>query len=80
MQKLAEAALPSPRKSEPDAPVADLRDWLSRVQTLGELVQVSAPVDRDEEVSAIFYLVAKQHPSPALLFDRIVVQKYHQFG
>jgi len=80
MQKLTEAALPSPRKSEPDAPVADLRDWLSRVQTLGELIRVSSPVDRDEEMSAISYLIVKQHPSLAVLFDRIVVQKYHQFG
>jgi UbiD family decarboxylase len=51
-------------------PIADLREWLARVEQLGELTQVSEPVDRDEEMSAISYLVAKQHPSPAVLFDR----------
>ena len=28
------------------------------------------PVDRDEEMSAIAYLLAKQQPSPAVLFER----------
>ena len=36
---------------------------------IGELVRVSQAVDRDEEMSAISYLVAKQNPSPAVLFD-----------
>jgi UbiD family decarboxylase len=51
------------------APVRDLRDWLGRVEAIGELIRVSAPVERDEEMSAISYLVAKQTPSPAVLFD-----------
>jgi 4-hydroxy-3-polyprenylbenzoate decarboxylase len=50
-------------------PVEDLRDWLERAEALGELVHVSEPVDRDEEMSAIGYLVAKQTPSPAVLFE-----------
>src|SRR5208282_1886692 len=50
-------------------PIQALREWLSRVDRLGELVRVSQPVDRDEEMSAISYLVAKQNPSPAVLFD-----------
>ena len=50
-------------------PIADLRDWLARVEALGELVRVHAPVNRDEEMSAISYLVAKQQPSPAVLFE-----------
>jgi len=49
--------------------VQDLRDWLSRVDAMGELVRVAQPVNRDEEMSAIAYLVAKQKPSPAILFD-----------
>jgi 4-hydroxy-3-polyprenylbenzoate decarboxylase len=52
------------------SPIRDLRDWLSRVEALGELVRVHEPVSRDEEMSAIAYLVAKQHPSPAVLFER----------
>ena len=74
MQKLAEAPRWRSRKiaAKPttNAPVADLRDWLARVDALGELIRVGAPVDRDEEMSAISYLVAKQHPSPAVLFEQ----------
>ena len=50
-------------------PIRDLREWLSHVERLGELVRVTQAVDRDEEMSAISYLVAKQNPSPAVLFD-----------
>lgn len=52
------------------APIRDLREWLARVEALGELVRVTEPVDRDEEMSAIGYLAAKQQPSPAVLFER----------
>ena len=52
------------------APIRDLRDWLARVEALGELVRISQPVERDEEMSAISYLAAKQQPSPAVLFER----------
>ena len=51
-------------------PIADLREWLERVEEIGELTRVQQPVDRDEEMSAISYLVAKQQPSPAVLFER----------
>jgi 4-hydroxy-3-polyprenylbenzoate decarboxylase len=50
-------------------PIQDLREWLLRVEQMGELVRVQEPVDRDEEMSAISYLVAKQQPSPAVLFE-----------
>ena len=55
--------------SAPPRPIQDLREWLSRVEEIGELVRVDKPVDRDEEMSAISYLVAKQKPSPAILFE-----------
>src|SRR4249920_2788428 len=61
------AAAGQARKS---GPIQDLRDWLARVDELGELVRITKPVDRDEEMSAIAYLVAKQQPSPAVLFER----------
>ena len=51
------------------APVRDLRDWLERVEAMGELVRVQRPVSRDEEMSAVSYLLAKQDPSPAVLFE-----------
>lgn len=51
-------------------PVKDLRDWIDRVERMGELVRVRQAVDCNEEMSAITYLVAKQTPSPAILFER----------
>ncbi len=59
-----------PPKSRASSPIQDLREWLARVDELGELVRIEQPVDRDEEMSAISYLVAKQQPSPAVLFQR----------
>jgi len=50
--------------------IQDLRQWLSSVDQLGELVCVDQPVDPIEEMGAVTYLVAKQSPSPAVLFDR----------
>src|SRR5438093_10679632 len=51
--------------------IQDLRDWLERVERMGELVRVKEPVSCDEEMSAISYLVAKQNPWPAILFDSV---------
>ena len=62
--------MPANAKALGGKPIADLREWLARIQGLGELIRVTQPVDRDEEMSAISYLVAKQHPSPAVLFER----------
>ena len=53
-------------------PIQDLREWLARVEEIGELVRIDAPVERDEEMSAISYLLAKQKPSPAVLFNKTV--------
>ncbi|MGE0627460.1 MAG: UbiD family decarboxylase [Hyphomicrobiaceae bacterium] len=52
-------------------PIQDLREWLERAESIGELVEVDKPVERDEEMSAISYLVAKQKPSPAVLFNKV---------
>src|SRR3990167_2248040 len=51
-------------------PIQDLLERLARVEELGELIRVGQPVDCQEEMSAISYLVAKQQPSPAVLFER----------
>ena len=51
-------------------PIQDLREWLQRVEEIGELIRVNQPVDRDEEMSAVSYLVAKKQRSPAVLFER----------
>ena len=50
--------------------IHDLREWLNCVEQLGELVCVAEPVDPIEEMGAVTYLVAKQTPSPAVLFER----------
>jgi UbiD family decarboxylase len=65
------ATVPPVGSPEPAAkPIADLREWRKRVETFDELIRVDRPVDRDEEMSAISYLVAKRQPSPAVLFER----------
>jgi UbiD family decarboxylase len=51
--------------------IQDLRDWLQRVEEMGDLVRVKQPVSCEEEMSAIGYLVAKQNPSPAILFEAV---------
>src|SRR5574341_795695 len=51
-------------------PIQDLRDWLDRVDAMGELLRIKEPLDCTEEMSAIGYLVAKQNPSPAILCEK----------
>ena len=50
----------------------DLRTWLAAVEAAGSLQRISAPVDWDEEIGAINYLVATREGAPALLFEHIV--------
>src|SRR6516225_3489015 len=64
------AARAQPTMSQGRPPIQDLREWLARVEEMGELVRVGQPVNRDEEMSAVSYLVAKRQPSPAVLFER----------
>jgi 4-hydroxy-3-polyprenylbenzoate decarboxylase len=49
----------------------DLRDWLARVERLGQLQRISASVDAEEELAAITYMAARDENSPALLFQSI---------
>jgi UbiD family decarboxylase len=57
-------------KEPPAEPIQDLRDWLERVDEMGELIRIKEPLDCTEEMSAIGYLVAKQNPSPAILMEK----------
>jgi UbiD family decarboxylase len=57
-------------KEPPPEPIQDLRDWLERVDEMGELIRIKEPLDSNEEMSAIGYLVAKQTPSPAILMEK----------
>ncbi|HYY24426.1 MAG TPA: hypothetical protein VE689_02965, partial [Candidatus Udaeobacter sp.] len=58
-------------QSGKNAAIQDLRDWLDRVEKMGDLIRVKEPVSCEEEMSAIGYLVAKQNPSPAILFEAV---------
>ncbi len=69
MDKTSKQGRHTPGDERGSAPVRDLRDWLECADRIGELLRIGQPVDRDEEMSAIGYLVAKQQPSPAVLFE-----------
>jgi len=59
----------TPVKEPARSPIQDLRHWLERVDEIGELICIKEPADCIEEMSAIAYLVAKQNPAPAILFE-----------
>ena len=50
--------------------VGDLRDWLAKVDALGELQAVSG-ADWNKEIGAISQINYKRSENPALLFDEI---------
>ncbi len=64
----------------PGAPIQDLREWLARVEAIGELSRVQAPVDWDEEMGGIAYMAGKQKPSPAVLFENPKGYERSPFG
>lgn len=49
----------------------DLREWLALVEDAGELHNIAAEVDADEELAAITYMTACKEGAPALMFDNI---------
>lgn len=50
-------------------PPRDVRDWLKRVEAIGELKRIDAPVDLDQELSAVACMAAQREDAPALLFS-----------
>jgi hypothetical protein len=60
-------AVDSDRGPDAVAP-RDLREWLQRVEAIGELKRIKIEVDRDEEMSAVAYMAGQTVGSPALLF------------
>jgi 4-hydroxy-3-polyprenylbenzoate decarboxylase len=50
---------------------ADLRDYIERIERVGELKRITAEVDPIEEMSAIVYLAAREVGAPAYLFERV---------
>lgn len=58
------------KQEQPEVTAAgDLRQWLRKVEELGELVRVREVVDPHEEMGALTYMVGKRRGSPALLFE-----------
>ena len=49
----------------------DLRDWIARVEAIGQLKRITEEVSRDEEMGAITYMAHQEIGAPALLFERI---------
>jgi 4-hydroxy-3-polyprenylbenzoate decarboxylase len=50
----------------------DLRQWLDCVERNDLLMRITAPVDLDEELSAITFMAARDERAPALLFENPV--------
>jgi 4-hydroxy-3-polyprenylbenzoate decarboxylase len=51
--------------------MSDLREWLASVECLGQLQRIAAPVDCDQELGAVNYLVASREGAPSLLFENL---------
>ena len=60
--------LPKPEQRE-GAVAVDLREWLRKVEEMGELVRIREVVDPHEEMGALTYMAAKRRGAPALLFE-----------
>jgi UbiD family decarboxylase len=69
MEEIAVARRASATAAARPAGPRDLREWLERVEAAGQLKRIAAPVDPDEELSAITYMAARDEASPALLFE-----------
>ncbi len=57
--------------SSAGAPPRDLREWIARVEGIGQLQRVTEEVDWNEEMGAITYMAHQEIGAPALLFERI---------
>jgi 4-hydroxy-3-polyprenylbenzoate decarboxylase len=53
-----------------DAP-GDLREWLNRVEAIGELKRITDEVDWNQEMSAVAYMAGQEVGGPALLFEKV---------
>lgn len=52
-----------------------LRDWLGLVERAGHLKRITAPVDQNEELSAITYMATRREDAPALMFENVATAK-----
>jgi UbiD family decarboxylase len=58
------------RQEMAPAAICDLREWLRKVEAVGELRRIVQPVNAIEEMGALTYMVGKRPGSPALLFEK----------
>jgi UbiD family decarboxylase len=49
----------------------DLREWIARVEAIGQIQRIHEPIDRNEEMGAITYIAHQQIGAPALLFENV---------
>jgi 4-hydroxy-3-polyprenylbenzoate decarboxylase len=49
----------------------DLREWIELAAAQGEVRTIDAPIDPDEELSALTYMVTRNERAPALLFENV---------
>jgi len=57
--------------STPGVAARDLREWIARVEAIGQLQHITEEVDHNEEMGAITYMAHQKIGAPALLFERI---------
>ncbi len=67
---MTETALRAPRTPGQTRPPADLREWLTAVETHDRVLRIGAEISPDEEMGALTYMVGKRPGAPALLFER----------
>jgi 4-hydroxy-3-polyprenylbenzoate decarboxylase len=78
MEDLAFSSSRQPVRPSESQPVGwrDLREWLTLVDAAGQLKRITAPVDPDEELSAVTFMAATAPDSPALLFDNLIGDRF----
>ena len=67
---VVDRAAPAPHRGGGTAP-KDLREWMTRVEALGQLTRITHEVDWDEEMGAITHMAHQTIGAPTLLFERI---------
>src|SRR6185312_1990932 len=60
---------PATLQSLEAVPWKDLREWIDLIERRGLLKRIAAPVDLDEELSAITFMTTRSESAPALLFE-----------
>src|ERR1700692_578585 len=64
-----ESSPTAPLQAPPQAAWKDLREWIDLIEGRGFLKRISAPVDTDEELSAVTFMATRSETAPALLFE-----------